>query len=462
VQGNFKRSIKIKQPYFFQRNNVIYMNKIWLIFKREYITRVRNKTFLLSTFLLPIVMILFFFGSAYFALSSKDKLKKIAVVNDPGMFRSNLRSDSVRMLFDFTINVDSNNFDSKGYDGVLNLNNDSVTKKFTLHSKKQLGLDGKQIIENRLDRAFEKNQLQKKGIQKETLDSINKESMGAFTIENRLTSEKGKSEQVNAAVNYGVGFGSGILIYITMFIFGAMVMRGVMEEKTNRIAEVMVSSVKPFQLMMGKIIGIAAVGLTQFFLWVILIMVLSSAAAAFLPAEMIQQAGNANKSMPGGMAGNTEMAMKIMELQKDISNINWTLIISCFIFYFLGGYLFYASLFAAVGSVVNEDPQEAQALMLPITMPIIFAFIIMSSNLNTPDSKIMVWSSMIPFTSPIVMMGRIPSGVPGWQLAISMVSLIAGFIFTTWLASKIYRTGILMYGKKASWKEMFKWAFRKS
>jgi ABC-2 type transport system permease protein len=156
------------------------------------------------------------------------------------------------------------------------------------------------------------------------------------------------------------------------------------------------------------------------------------------------------------------MAIKMLQLQKDISSINWTLIISCFIFYFLGGYLFYASLFAAIGSVINEDPQEAQSLMLPITMPIIFAFIILSSNLSTPDSKIMVWASMIPFTSPIVMMGRIPSGVPAWQLAISMVLLIAGFIFTTWLAGKIYRTGILMYGKKASWKEMFKWAFRKS
>ncbi len=150
------------------------------------------------------------------------------------------------MLFDFTSNVDSANFESKGYDAVLDLSNDSVSKKFTIHSKKQLGMDGKQIIENRLDRAFEKNQLQKKGIHKEILDSINKEAMGAYTIENRLTSEKGKSEEVNAAVNYGVGFGSGILIYITMFIFGAMVMRGVMEEKTNRIAEVMVSSVKPF------------------------------------------------------------------------------------------------------------------------------------------------------------------------------------------------------------------------
>ncbi|MEO5888676.1 MAG: ABC transporter permease [Ferruginibacter sp.] len=438
------------------------MNKIWLIFRREYITRVRNKTFLLSTFLLPIVMILFIFGSAYFAMSSKDSLKKIAVVNAPGIFRTNLKSDSARMHFEFTSNVDSTNFDSKGYDAVLDLNNDSMTKKFTIHSKKQLGMDGKEIIENRLDKAYENNQLQKKGIRKETLDSISKQSIGAYTIENRLTSEKGKSEKVNAAVNYGVGFGSGILIYITMFIFGAMVMRGVMEEKTNRIAEVMVSSVKPFQLMMGKIIGIAAVGLTQLFLWVVLIMILSSAAIAFLPAEVIQQAGEANKSMPGGMSGNSEMAANIAGLVKNMSGVNWPLIIGCFVFYFLGGYLFYASLFAAIGSVINEDPQEAQSLMLPITMPIIFAFIIMSSNLTTPDSKIMVWASMIPFTSPIVMMGRIPSGVPGWQLATSMLLLIAGFLFTTWMAGKIYRTGILMYGKKATWKEMFKWAFRKS
>jgi ABC-2 type transport system permease protein len=436
------------------------MDKILLIIKREYITRVRNKTFLLSTFLLPIVMMLFIFGTAFFAMSSKDSLKKIAVVNDPGFFASTLKTDSTHLQFQFISNVDSSNFSEKGYDAVLNLQNDSVGKKFTIHSKKQLGIDTKEMIESRLDRAYEKNQLEKKGIRKETLDSISKVSIGIFKIDNRLTTKAGKSKEVNAAVNYGVGFGSGILIYITMFIFGAMVMRGVMEEKTNRIAEVMISSVKPFQLMMGKILGIAAVGLTQFFLWVVLIMILSSAASAFMPHEWILQAGEANKNIPTG--GNAAMAMKIIDLQKNISQVNWGMVISCFVFYFLGGYLFYASLFAAIGSVINEDPQEAQSLMLPITMPIIFAFIILSSNLNTPDSKIMVWASMIPFTSPIVMMGRIPSGVPWYQLALSMALLIGGFIFTTWLAGKIYRTGILMYGKKASWKEMFKWAFRKA
>jgi ABC-2 type transport system permease protein len=267
---------------------------------------------------------------------------------------------------------------------------------------------------------------------------------------------------VNAAVNYGVGFGSGILIYITMFIFGAMVMRGVMEEKTNRIAEVMVSSVKPFELMMGKILGIAAVGLTQLLLWAILISILTTIAGSFFSHELLQQAGEAGKTIPVS-GSNAAMASKFAEASKAFSSVNWPKILSCFAFYFLGGYLFYASLFAAIGSVINEDPQEAQSLMLPITMPIIFGFIILSSNLSTPDSPAMVWASMIPFTSPIVMMGRIPSGdVPWYEILISMSLLVAGFIFTTWMAGKIYRTGILMYGKKASWKEMLKWAFRKS
>jgi ABC-2 type transport system permease protein len=187
----------------------------------------------------------------------------------------------------------------------------------------------------------------------------------------------------------------------------------------------------------------------------------------FLPAETIQQmqeAQQAQQNMPGG--ANNSMALKIMDAKTTlIEGVNWGLIIFCFLFYFLGGYLFYAALFAAIGSVINEDPQEAQSLMLPITMPIIFGFIILTSSLQNPNSPVAVWASIIPFTSPIVMMGRIPFGVPQtvpyWQLGLSMVMLIGGFLVTTWFAGKVYRTGILMYGKKASWKEMAKWAFRK-
>jgi ABC-2 type transport system permease protein len=300
------------------------------------------------------------------------------------------------------------------------------------------------------------------------LDSISNASDDAVMLKNRVTDAKGNSKQANAGLAYGIGFGSGILIYITMFIFGAMVMRGVAEEKMNRIAEVIVSSCKPFELMLGKIIGIAGVGLTQFALWIILISVLMAAMQLFVPAETLQQMQQIQQdqqSLPGGP--NNSMALKILQAKTTIvEGVNWGLIIFCFLFYFLGGYLFYASLFAAIGSVINEDPQEAQSLMLPITMPIIFAFIILTSSLNNPNSPMAVWASIIPFTSPIVMMGRIPFGVPDtvpyWQLILSMLSLIGGFLFTTWFAGKVYRTGILMYGKKVTWKEMAKWAFRKS
>lgn len=437
------------------------MSKIWLIIKREYITRVRNKTFLLSTFLLPVVMILFIVGSAFFAMQGKQKLS-IAVVNDPGYYSQTIKSDSTKISFNFGAGIDSNNFASKGFDAVLYIPKDSADTRFLLVSKKQVGLESSGYLERQLNKAIEAHLLLGKGIEKRILDSISKVSDNAVKLQNNVIEKDGKTKTTDATRNYIIGFACGILIYITMFIFGAMVMRGVMEEKMNRIAEVIVSSVKPFQLMIGKILGIAAVGLTQFLLWIVLILIISNVAAAFVPHEILQQAQQANANTPG-MAQNSGMALQMAEMSSKLSGVNWPLIIGCFLFYFLGGYLFYSALFAAVGSVVNEDPQEAQSLMLPITMPIIFSFIILSSGLQDTNSPMMVWGSMIPFTSPIIMMGRIPSGdVPWEQLVLSMALLVAGFLFTVWLAGKIYRTGILLYGKKASWKEMLKWAFRKS
>lgn len=222
--------------------------------------------------------------------------------------------------------------------------------------------------------------------------------------------------------------------------------------------------------MSGKIIGIGAVGLTQFLMWIVLIVGLTTAAQAFVPHDVMEQVKTlqqANGQLPGNnMAQAGEAAQQIYKMQHTFSTANWPVIIACFIFYFLGGYLFYAALFAAVGSVVNEDPQDAQSLMLPITMPIIFSFIIMTNAVQDPSTPMAVWASIIPFSSPMVMMARIAYGIPGtvpyWQLGASMLSLIGGFLLTTWLSAKIYRTGILMYGKKVSWKEMFKWAFRKN
>ncbi|QGW29254.1 ABC transporter permease [Phnomibacter ginsenosidimutans] len=266
---------------------------------------------------------------------------------------------------------------------------------------------------------------------------------------------------------YKVGYGAGFLIYITLFLYGAMVMRGVMEEKTNRIAEVVVSSVKPKQLMLGKIIGIGAVGVTQFVLWVLLIVGLTSLIGLFVPAEVMEQVNAMNNGVPGaGMAVQAnQTAIAFAEAKHTLSSVNWWFIVGCFLFYFVFGYLFYAALFAAVGSAVNEDPQDAQSLMMPITMPIIFSIVIMMNAVTRPESALATWASIIPFSSPIVMMARLPFGVPGtvpyWQLALSMVSLVLGFLGTTWLSAKIYRTGILMYGKKVTLKEMWKWAFRK-
>jgi len=443
------------------------VGKIGIIIQREYLTRVRNRTFLLSTFLFPITMVLIIFGSVFFADSSTS-MQRLAVVGDPGFYSRYLRSDSDRLVFSFEAGVDSLNFAYKGYDGVLYLTGGTSTgQDYELRSTRQFGLATVERIERELDKALENHLLEERGIDRQFIDSLTEAGRsGMARLNTRVYEEEGgDAKESNAGLAYGIGFGSGILIYITMFVFGSMVMRGVMEEKTNRIAEVIVSSCRPFELMLGKIVGIAGVGLTQFLLWIGLILMLMTAVEFVLPAEVVELARSQNTNMqaPAGQ----ETALRILQArEKFIGAVDWWVILPSFLFYFLGGYLFYASLFAAVGSVINEDPQEAQSLMLPITMPIIFGFIILSSSLENPNSSMAVWASLIPFTSPIVMMGRIPFGVPGtvpaWQLALSMALLVGGFLFTTWFAGKVYRTGILMYGKKASWKQMARWAFRRS
>jgi len=429
------------------------MNKTWLVIKREYLTRVRNKTFLLSTILLPIVMVLFIAGSVFFAARPEGK-KKIAVEDRKGELARFLKSDSSKIEFSFNSGADTSNFDEKGFDGFL-YSVDTAGRYFLLRTVKAASNETMDKVRDRLNNAYVSNKLLEKNITIEQIDSINAASRSHYTVDN--TDEKNKN--VNSSVNSIIGFASGIIIYITMFIFGAMVMRGVMEEKTTRIAEVIVSSVKPFQLMMGKIVGIGAVGLTQMLLWIILIFIISSVAGALLPADIMGQVKDIQKN-PAMMTSNPGQFSDTAKGLANLTNMNWPLIIGCFLFYFLGGYLFYSSLFAAIGSVVNEDPQEAQSLMFPIMMPIVFGFIILSTNLDRPDSPAMFWASIIPFTSPIVMMGRLASNPPVWQLVVSMLSLIAGFLFTTWFAGKIYRTGILLYGKKPSWKEMIKWIRR--
>lgn len=442
------------------------MNKIGLIISREYITRIRNKTFLISTFLLPIVIIVFIAGTIYLGIKGKTS-HRVAVVDQNGYFKDYLKSDS-DIAFDFSPLIDTLNYAEKNCSAVLIIpvleeNHKTI---YRLKYKKQLGLTSIDDLEKRINTAITDHLIYSKtNITRGRLDSIRAASDIA---ELQTFSDEGKKSQASSqGLSYGIGYACGFLIYLLTFIYGAMVMRGVMEEKTSRIAEVIVSSVKPFQLMLGKIIGIGAVGLTQFLLWIVFFFTLFMVSQAFIPHELMMEVKNMQTASAMGnaqMAQGSEAARQIFELKQSISHTNWPLIIGCFVFYFIGGYLFYASLFAAVGSVVNEDPQEAQSLMLPITMPIIFSWIIMAMAIQDPAGPLAVWASMIPFSSPIVMMARIPYGIPTtvpyWQLLLSMALLAGGFLFTVWLAGKIYRTGILMYGKKPSWKNMLKWAFR--
>ena len=443
------------------------MNKTWLIIQREYTTRVKNKRFLILTFLMPILIVGFIAAAGYLAISGVEQ-RSIAVIDPNGFIKNSLKNTN-QISFSFPNDVDTNNYKQKGFTDILILPEFKKDEKtdYILRSQKSMGLMLQESISNKINKAIEDQMLQDAGIKQSILDSIHTASNVA---ELKAYEDKGKSsKESNAGLAMGIGYASGLLIYLTMFIYGAMVMRGVMEEKTNRIAEVIISSVKPFELMMGKIIGIGAVGLTQFILWIVLIISLTSVAMGFLPADVQTQVAALQQSngqmAGGGMAQASESAVKIYNMQHTIATANWPLIIGCFIFYFIGGYLFYAALFAAVGSTVNEDPQDAQSLMFPITMPLIFSYVITTMVTQNPNTPIAFWASIIPFSSPMVMMARVAYGVPSavsyWELILSMAVLVGGFIFTTWLSGRIYRTGILLYGKKVTWKLMFKWAFKK-
>ncbi|HQF29489.1 MAG TPA: ABC transporter permease, partial [Bacteroidia bacterium] len=316
----------------------------------------------------------------------------------------------------------------------------------------------KSYIEDALQKQIENEKLKSKGIDQSTLESIK-------TSINLKTQTIG-GQKSNTELTTVVGFIGGILIYMFIFLYGAQVMRGVIEEKTNRIVEVIISSVKPFELMMGKIIGVALVGLTQFLLWIVLTMTISAGVSSVFAnkmsgAEIVKaQVHTSNVAIDG--QGEEKLSKDdMMSIFENMDSINFPLIVGCFIFYFLGGYLLYSALFAAIGAAVDNET-ETQQFMLPVTVPLIFSFVVAQSIITNPDSQMGFWFSIIPLTSPVVMMVRIAFGVPTWEIALSMSLLVVGFIFTTWIAAKIYRTGILLYGKKVTYKELSKWLFYKS
>jgi ABC-2 type transport system permease protein len=429
------------------------MHTIALIIQREYLSRVRKKSFLVTTLLVPLLFSGLMAAIVWLTLRSEEA-QRIAVVDDSGLFASSLDSGSKAYTF-LQVKGQSNEtpaqtLERSGADILLRIFpfREGKPDSILLYKKGGVSLAVKDYIGNRLDESYRKWQMEQAGIDEKQIDQINESSLSLRSYD--LENNKETHSEVASMIGYFMGF----LIYIVIFIYGAGVMRGVMEEKTSRIAEVIVSSVKPFHLMMGKIIGIGLVGLTQFGLWLFCGFLLQGLLPFFMP-DMTSGAAMMPGANPEMMAEATDTGK--MALFQALAEQNWGLIFGSFLFYFLGGYLLYAALFAAVGSLVNEDPQEAQQLTLPITMPIIFGFVIMATSVKDPNSGLSVFGSLFPLTSPIVMLARIPYGVPVWQLLLSMGLLVGGFLFFTWLSARIYRTGILLYGKKVTWKEVWKW-----
>ena len=434
-------------------------------------TRARKKSFIIMTILAPVLMAALIILPTFLMMNQEQDYKKIAVIEDNSdLFRGVIKNTST-LEFEYLDNVKiddiKGSFEEAGYYGVLYISPELITtpNAVQLISKKQPPIGLLEHIENSLENEIERQKLMTYNI--ENLDQILKNVETRVNIQTKKIGESGEIKETSTGIAMALVYIGGFLMYMLVFIFGAQVMRGVIEEKTSRVVEVIVSSVKPVELMMGKIIGIALVGLTQFLIWVFL----TIAITGIVKSTVLKS---------GDLAGVTQsvthsvlspeqqeqMAAEVPEINPELvefsklfesaMNQPWGLVILSFIFYFVTGYLLYASIFAAIGSAVDNET-ETQQFMLPVTIPIILALMVAMGTMQNPESSLSFWFSLIPLTSPIVMMARLPFGVPYWQLAVSMFLMVVTFIAFVWMAAKVYRTGILMYGKKTSWQEIWKW-----
>lgn len=437
------------------------MGKAALIIKREYLTRVRKRSFIVMSILGPLLMAAMLIVPIYIAQIQDTKEKRIKILDETGWFFNKFSSkENLKIEYTFTdLKTAKDELTAQGYYALLYIPKTelSLPTKAFLYSDKQVNVQVKAYLENIMEQVVENKKLEASGIDPELLKSAETD----FNINTIRIKDDGAEERSYTEVSMVLGIFSGILIYFFIFMFGAQVMRGVIEEKTSRIVEIIVSSVKPFQLMMGKIVGIALVGLTQFLIWVVFTF---SIVTAFTVAFSDQLPADGSQSFSqSGQLFNLDQPQEIQAEEAEITevfhaifSVNYGIMIFSFLIYFVGGYLLYAALFAAIGSAVDNEA-DTQQFMLPITIPMIFAIIMAQYIINQPESSLSFWLSIIPFTSPIIMMVRVPFGVPWWELALSMGLLILGFLATTWLAGKIYRTGILMYGSKVSYRTLWKW-----
>lgn len=435
------------------------MSKIGLVIAQEYKNRVAKKSFLVLTLLMPLLFVALIFTPIWLATLKDGEVKLVAVVDQTGKYESVFTDNDAYNFELIGEPIDSLRTSEKrsDYEAIVVISNDLATtpEAVTIYSEKQVNIELKNFIEQGLSSFVEKEKLLSHNIP--NIQEIIDESQANVHVNTIKWSEDGSEEISSSEVAIGIGMVFTMLIYMFIFVYGAQVMSSVVQEKTNRIVEVLICSVKPFELMMGKIISIALVGLTQFGIWLLLTIGLVVVAGQFLggsinPETMVnvEQMGDAAAIQQASSELNFDNIMAM------IMSVNPFELISYFIIYFIGGYLLYASIFAAIGSAVDNET-DTQQFMLPVTIPIIFAIYAAIYGAQNPDGPLAFWCSIIPFTSPIVMMVRLPFGVPMWEKLLSVAILIASFIGTTWMSAKIYRTGILMYGKKPSWKEMWKW-----
>ena len=448
------------------------MNKLWLIIKREYLVRVKKKSFIITTLLTPLGIGLLVVLSAYLTAKGGQASKKVLVRDDSGVF-SEAKIESKLYTYDFSkdpLEKLKEDYKTQTYDLLVYIPpfEDLTKTKHSVeyYSQEKLSIATIESIETKIGSAFKEYKITQSGIDRNIYDSFRMD----IDLENGAAGKEemaeGKSSSEDTSTKLSILIGTllgglmGFIMYMVIFIYGSMVMRSVMEEKINRIVEVIISSVKPTQLMLGKVLGVGGVGLTQLALWLILIPMVIMGTGLLVgggidPAQLQEMSNQANV--------NAEELNKFEfgNVLRELGNMNWGLIIPVFILFFFGGYFIYSSLFAAVGSAMGDDMGEGQQLMLPIMLPVILGFIMLQGTLQNPNGGMAVFGSLFPLTSPIIMPSRLAFDPPLWQVGLSIILLVLSCWFFAWLAGRIYRVGILMYGKKITFKELGKWIMYK-
>jgi len=434
------------------------MNHLPLIIKREYLTKVKNKSFIIMTILSPIIMIALIAVVAYLSQLNNSKQRTISILDESGLvetiFKSTDNTNYV-ILNEVSLEDAKKQVEEKEEYGLLHISKgetiDNVLEGIKFYSKDTPSITLMEALENKLEKKFTDLKLQEQGVDVEQLKLS--EARISIAQESFLGEKTSKIDNVVKLIFGGL---AGYMLFMFIIIYGNMIMRSVIEEKTSRIIEVIISSVKPVQLMLGKIIGTSLAGITQFIIWIILGGVLMTIVSAILGINMAEMQAPQQELMQQAMEAQGA-DMKIQSLVSAIYNLPLTNLVIMFLLFFIGGYLLYSSLYAAIGAAVDNET-DTQQFMLPILMPLILAvYVGIFTVIEDPHGTVSTVFSFIPFTSPVVMLMRIPFGVPIWQQVVSVLLLIGTFMFTVWFAAKIYRVGILMYGKKPSYKELYKW-----